>query len=273
MLVHSHLYELSRLLPINQARGEFMNEAIDSGISWLEVGGAGRGARGDQSADGPGRGMSRRPHPRPRLLSRPCRQAEPPPAPEPAPPQPPPVIDHPHSDEEREPGDWRSSRPATPPPRTDDVSEGSEATNRPTRAEPTSRYHNLNYWKARRVTFYRNGDPFHPGVEFRFKPGRDLASMDALLDRLSERLELPRGARFIFGMDGDRKYRLEELEDGASYVVSSYKTFKVRIAYMYLNICHYHPHDRLIQTSLLLQARYTCEISDLAAIHNICKAC
>ncbi|XP_047988592.1 echinoderm microtubule-associated protein-like CG42247 isoform X2 [Leguminivora glycinivorella] len=50
--------------------------------------------------------------------------------------------------------------------------------------------------------------------------------MDALLDRLSERLELPRGARFIFGMDGDRKYRLEELEDGASYVVSSYKTFK-----------------------------------------------
>lgn len=29
-------------------------------------------------------------------------------------------------------------------------------------------------------------------------------------------------------MDGDRKYRLDELEDGASYVVSSYKTFKVR---------------------------------------------
>lgn len=77
------------------------------------------------------------------------------------------------------------------------------------------------------MTFYRNGDPFHPGVEFRFKLGRDLVSMDALLDRLSERLELPRGARFIFGMDGDRKYRLEELEDGASYVVSSYKTFKV----------------------------------------------
>lgn len=183
------------------------------------------GAR--QSAGGPVRGMSRRPHPRPRLLTRPCRQA--PPEPAPAPDPPPQQQPEPQSDDEREPGDWRPSRPGTPPQRNEDHSEGSEATARPIRAEPASRYANLNYWKARRVTFYRNGDPFHPGVEFRFKPGRDLASMDALLDRLSERLELPRGARFIFGMDGDRKFRLEELEDGASYVVSSYKTFKVRI--------------------------------------------
>lgn len=165
--------------------------------------------------------MSRRAPPPIRLNSRVRRrQAEPPPDPVPDPdPQPP-------SDDEREPGDWRPSRPASPPQRPDDASEGSEPA-RPQRPEPTSRYSNLNYWKARRVTFYRNGDPFHPGVEFRFKPGRDLASLDALLDRLSERLELPRGARFIFSMDGDRKFRLEELEDGASYVVSSYKTFKV----------------------------------------------
>lgn len=40
-------------------------------------------------------------------------------------------------------------------------------------------------------------------------------------------MDLPRGARYIFSMDGDRKYRLDELEDGASYVVSSYKAFKV----------------------------------------------
>ncbi|XP_063359716.1 echinoderm microtubule-associated protein-like CG42247 [Cydia amplana] len=154
---------------------------------------------------------------RSQAAAEPAPIAEPPPAPEPEPQAP--------SDDEREPGDWRPSRPASPPQRPDDISEASEATARP-RNEPASRYANLNFWKARRVTFYRNGDPFHPGVEFRFKPGRDLASMDALLDRLSERLELPRGARFIFGMDGDRKYRLEELEDGASYVVSSYKTFK-----------------------------------------------
>ncbi|XP_044754220.1 echinoderm microtubule-associated protein-like CG42247 [Coccinella septempunctata] len=90
----------------------------------------------------------------------------------------------------------------------------------------TSRYNNLSYWKARRVVFFRNGDPFFPGVEFRFKPGRDIMSLEALLDKLSLRMDLPRGARYIFSMDGDRKYRLDELEDGASYVVSSYKTFK-----------------------------------------------
>ena len=63
---------------------------------------------------------------------------------------------------------------------------------------------------------------------FRFKPGRDIGSLEALLDRLSLRMDLPRGARHIFSMDGDRKINLDELEDGASYVVSSYKTFKVR---------------------------------------------
>jgi microtubule-associated protein-like 1/2 len=77
------------------------------------------------------------------------------------------------------------------------------------------------------VLFYKNGDPFFPGVEFRFKPGRDIVSLESLLDKLSLRMDLPRGARFVFSMDGDRKLRLEELEDGASYVVSSYKTFKV----------------------------------------------
>ncbi|GJQ75574.1 hypothetical protein Trydic_g17655 [Trypoxylus dichotomus] len=92
----------------------------------------------------------------------------------------------------------------------------------------TSRYSNLSYWRARRVTFYKNGDPFFPGLEFRFKPGRDIYSLETLLDKLSLRMDLPRGARYIFSMDGDRKFRLDELEDGASYVVSSYKTFKVR---------------------------------------------
>uniref|UniRef100_A0A1B0CH64 Putative echinoderm microtubule-associated n=1 Tax=Lutzomyia longipalpis TaxID=7200 RepID=A0A1B0CH64_LUTLO len=91
----------------------------------------------------------------------------------------------------------------------------------------SSRYADASFWKARRVLFYRNGDPFFPGVEYRFKPGRDVATMEALLDKISPRLDLPRGARFVFSMDGDRKYSLEELEDGASYVVSSFKTFKV----------------------------------------------
>lgn len=90
-----------------------------------------------------------------------------------------------------------------------------------------SRYSNLSYWKARRVVFYRNGDPFFPGVELRYRPGRDITSLDNLLDKISPKMDLPRGARYVFSMDGDRKYSLDELEDGASYVVSSFKSFKV----------------------------------------------
>lgn len=93
----------------------------------------------------------------------------------------------------------------------------------------SSRYGNLSYWKARRVLFYRNGDPFFPGVEFRFKPFRDIASLEALLDKISPKMDLPRGARYVFSMDGDRKYNLDELEDGASYVLSSFKGFKVSV--------------------------------------------
>lgn len=92
---------------------------------------------------------------------------------------------------------------------------------------PSSRYNVSNFWKARRILFYRNGDPFFPAVEFRFKPGRDISTLDKLLDKISSRMDLPRGARYIFSMDGDRKTSLDELEDGSSYVVSSYKQFKV----------------------------------------------
>ncbi|XP_030371964.1 echinoderm microtubule-associated protein-like CG42247 [Scaptodrosophila lebanonensis] len=90
-----------------------------------------------------------------------------------------------------------------------------------------ARYNNLSYWKARRVVFYRNGDPFFPGVELRYRPGRDVTSLDNLLDKISPKMDLPRGARYVFSMDGDRKYHLDELEDGAFYVVSSFKAFKV----------------------------------------------
>lgn len=95
-------------------------------------------------------------------------------------------------------------------------------------AYPNSRYNVSNFWKARRILFYRNGDPFFPAVEFRFKPGRDISTLDKLLDKISSRMDLPRGARYVFSMDGDRKTSLDELEDGSSYVVSSFKQFKVR---------------------------------------------
>ena len=62
-------------------------------------------------------------------------------------------------------GFWRQSRPSSPrmpPP------EQPELTRPKSRHEPApARYNNLGYWRARRVTFYKNGDPYFPGIEFR----------------------------------------------------------------------------------------------------------
>lgn len=94
-------------------------------------------------------------------------------------------------------------------------------------SKQAQKYNNLSFWKARKITFFRNGDPFYPGFEFIFKPGRDIATMDVMLDKLTKKMDLPRGARFVYDMSGDRKKNLDDLEDGASYVVSSFKGFKV----------------------------------------------
>lgn len=77
------------------------------------------------------------------------------------------------------------------------------------------------------MTFFKNGDPYFPGIVFRFRPGRDVVSIENLLDKLSSKMDLPRGARFIFNMDGAQIVNLEDLEDGGWYVVSSFKSFKV----------------------------------------------
>lgn len=134
-----------------------------------------------------------------------------------------------------------SSRPLSPsmdnyseshgPPRPKSRQEmpGSSGGGGAAMAYPSSRYSVSNFWKARRLLFYRNGDPFFPAVEFRFKPGRDISTIEKLMDKISSRMDLPRGARYIFSMDGDRKTSLDELEDGSSYVVSSFKQFKVRL--------------------------------------------
>ncbi|XP_071537716.1 LOW QUALITY PROTEIN: echinoderm microtubule-associated protein-like CG42247 [Panulirus ornatus] len=80
-------------------------------------------------------------------------------------------------------------------------------------------------WRARKVRFFRNGDRYYPGYEFVFKPGRDVVNMEALCDKISDRIGLINGARYIFGLDGRRRYRIEELEDGESYVAASDRKF------------------------------------------------
>lgn len=48
-------------------------------------------------------------------------------------------------------------------------------------------------------------------------------------------MDLPRGARFIFNMEGAQIMNLEDLEDGGSYVVSSFKSFKVTFYLFYIS--------------------------------------
>lgn len=77
---------------------------------------------------------------------------------------------------------------------------------------------------------------YFPGLELRFRPGRDIGNLEALLDKLSSRMDLPRGARYLFSMDGVRVVSLDQLEDDQSYVVSSYKSFKVSMICLYILI-------------------------------------
>ncbi|KAK8400491.1 hypothetical protein O3P69_003271 [Scylla paramamosain] len=89
-------------------------------------------------------------------------------------------------------------------------------------------------WRALKVRFFRNGDRYYPGYEYVFQArsrrGQHGGSMrqDLGQDRLVVGFTgvcLINGARYIFGLDGRRRYRIEELEDGESYVASSDRKF------------------------------------------------
>ncbi|RXG52434.1 Echinoderm microtubule-associated protein-like [Armadillidium vulgare] len=84
--------------------------------------------------------------------------------------------------------------------------------------------------ESEKIRIFRNNDRFFPGIEYTFRIGRDVLNMEGLCDKISDRIGLSRGARYIFGLDGSRKYRLEELEDGGAYVASSDRKF-VNLAY------------------------------------------
>uniref|UniRef100_T1IJD2 Doublecortin domain-containing protein n=1 Tax=Strigamia maritima TaxID=126957 RepID=T1IJD2_STRMM len=81
-------------------------------------------------------------------------------------------------------------------------------------------------YRARLVTFYKNGDPFFTGIKTSFRPGRDFSSLEALFNYLTTRMDLPLGVRYIFTVEGVRIRRLDEFESGASYVCSSRRKFE-----------------------------------------------
>lgn len=69
---------------------------------------------------------------------------------------------------------------------------------------------------AKRISFYKSGDPQFGGVRVVLNP-RSFKTLDALLDNLSGKVPLPFGVRNISTPRGRHSItRLEELEDGQS---------------------------------------------------------
>ncbi|XP_041513630.1 oxygen-regulated protein 1 isoform X1 [Microtus oregoni] len=73
---------------------------------------------------------------------------------------------------------------------------------------------------AKRISFYKSGDPQFGGVKVVVNP-RSFKTFEALLDNLSRKVPLPFGVRNISTPRGRHSItRLEELEDGESYLCS-----------------------------------------------------
>ncbi|EHB04722.1 Oxygen-regulated protein 1 [Heterocephalus glaber] len=76
---------------------------------------------------------------------------------------------------------------------------------------------------AKRISFYKSGDPQFSGVTVVVNP-RSFKTFDALLDNLSRKVPLPFGVRNISTPQGRHSItRLEDLEDGESYLCSHSK--------------------------------------------------
>ncbi|XP_074056585.1 lipoxygenase homology domain-containing protein 1-like isoform X2 [Macrotis lagotis] len=79
---------------------------------------------------------------------------------------------------------------------------------------------------AKRISFYKSGDPQFNGIQMVVNP-RSFKTFDALLDNLSRKVPLPFGVRNISTPRGVHSItKLEDLEDGRSYICSHRKKIK-----------------------------------------------
>ncbi|XP_045542384.1 serine/threonine-protein kinase GA29083 [Papilio machaon] len=79
--------------------------------------------------------------------------------------------------------------------------------------------------KAKRIRFFRNGDKFYSGVTIPVLPERyrSFDSLTADLTRaLVDNVTLPSGVRTIYSLEGRKIGKLDDLEDGQSYVCSGF---------------------------------------------------
>jgi microtubule-associated protein-like 1/2 len=83
----------------------------------------------------------------------------------------------------------------------------------------------LQNYQAIKVTIYKNGDQWFDGMELRFKPQKEYKSLDALFNKLNPRIDFTTAVNYLFDTDGNMVRRVEDLEDGQSYVASNSKKF------------------------------------------------
>jgi hypothetical protein len=123
----------------------------------------------------------------------------------------------------------------------DDRSRASKLSTRNGRSSPTHSAHgNLirhsilkatDDKRAKKVRFYRNGDRFFKGMVYAVS-GERFRTFESLLANLTDspvgdKAVLPHGVRHVFSIDGSRKInRLEDLEEGESYVCASTDVFR-----------------------------------------------
>ena len=83
----------------------------------------------------------------------------------------------------------------------------------------------LENFRAVKITLYKNGDQWFEGFELRFRPSKDFQDLEQMLHRLSPRLDFTTSLTHLFDTDGNRVRKLDDLEDGQSYVASNSRRF------------------------------------------------
>ncbi|UJR22720.1 hypothetical protein I4U23_025754 [Adineta vaga] len=79
---------------------------------------------------------------------------------------------------------------------------------------------------SRRITLYRNGDPYFPGKQITINP-QNYTNLQFLFQQLSTIINLPYGVRHLFTIqNGSEITNVNYLKDGASYVCASFEPFQ-----------------------------------------------
>ena len=95
------------------------------------------------------------------------------------------------------------------------------------RSNVSSRWkEDLETFKAVKITFYKNGDKWFEGFEFRFRPLKDYPDLDSLLERISPKIDFNSPVTHLFDTDGNRVEKVDDLEDRRAYVASNSRRFK-----------------------------------------------